>query len=78
VGNLEAESRRLIDFLGLEWNAGCLEFHKTKRLVTTSSAWQVRQPLYDSSVGRWRRYRKHLGPMLEVLAGYVPDDEGEP
>jgi tetratricopeptide (TPR) repeat protein len=78
VGNLEAESRRLIDFLGLEWNAGCLEFHKTKRVVTTSSAWQVRQPLYDSSVGRWRRYRKHLGPMLEVLAGHVPDDEGEP
>jgi hypothetical protein len=77
VGNLEAESRRLIDFLGLDWDPACLEFHKTPRLVTTSSAWQVRQPLYDSSVGRWQRYRKHLGPMLEVLAGLVPEDPAD-
>ncbi len=75
VGNLESESRRLMEFLGLDWDPACLEFHKTRRVVATSSAWQVRQPLYDSSVGRWRRYRKHLGPLLKVLAGYVPDDD---
>jgi hypothetical protein len=77
VGNLEAESRRLIDFLGLDWDPACLEFHKTERSVTTSSAWQVRQPLYDSSIGRWRKYRTHLGQMLAVLAPYIPDEPGD-
>ena len=67
VANLEAEGRRLIGFLGLDWDPACLDFHMTKRVVTTASAWQVRQPLYQSSVGRWRRYRAHLGPMLAVL-----------
>ena len=75
VGNIDAESRRLIDFLGLDWDPACLEFHKTDRPVTTASAWQVRQPLYDSSVGRWRNYQAHLGPMLKVLAGHVSNDE---
>jgi tetratricopeptide (TPR) repeat protein len=78
VGDLEAESRRLVDFLGLAWDAACLEFHKTERPVTTASAWQVRQPLYDSSIGRWRRYRSHLGPMLRILARYVPDEPDDP
>jgi hypothetical protein len=67
VGNLEAESRRLIDFLGLEWDPACLSFHRTERTVLTASHWQVRQPLYDSSVGRWRNYEKHLGPLLNEL-----------
>ncbi len=68
VGDLEAESRRLINFLGLPWDPACLEFHKTERVVTTASVWQVRQPLYDSSMGRWRRYETHIGPMLRMLA----------
>ena len=67
VGDLEAQSRRMIAFLGLAWDPACLEFHKTQRLVTTASYQQVRQPLYDSSVGRWRRYAAHLGPMLKIL-----------
>jgi tetratricopeptide (TPR) repeat protein len=74
IANPEAESRRLIEFLGLDWDPTCLSFHETKRPVTTSSFWQVRQPLYSSSVGRWRNYRKHLGPLLEGLAGYLPDE----
>jgi tetratricopeptide (TPR) repeat protein len=68
VADLEGESRRLIDFLGLEWESQCLEFHKTKRSVSTASVWQVRQPLYSSSVGRWKHYEKHLGPLLTELA----------
>ena len=68
IANLEGESRRLIAFLGLEWELRCLEFHRTPRVVTTASAWQVRQPLYDRSVGRWRNYRRHLAPLLERLA----------
>jgi hypothetical protein len=46
VADLEGESRRLIEFLGLEWEPACLEFHKTERPVLTASHWQVRQPLY--------------------------------
>ena len=67
VANQEAESRRLIDFLGLPWDPACLEFHRAQRSVYTASVWQVRQPMYASSVGRWRHYERHLGPMLQVL-----------
>ena len=67
VGDLEGEARRLIDFLGLEWEPACLEFHRTERVVVTQSTWQVRQPLYAGSVGRWRRYRRHLQPLLEIF-----------
>jgi tetratricopeptide (TPR) repeat protein len=61
-------SRRIIEFIGLPWDARCLEFHRTKRVVGTASQWQVRQPIYSHSVGRWRHYRKHIGPLLELQA----------
>ena len=67
VADLEGESRRLIGFLGLDWEPACLDFHKTDRPVLTGSAWQVRQPLFDRSVGRWRKYERYLGPLCEVL-----------
>jgi tetratricopeptide (TPR) repeat protein len=60
VEDLEGESRRLMKFLGLEWEPACLDFHLTERPVLTASAWQVRQPLYTRSVGRWRNYRRVL------------------
>jgi tetratricopeptide (TPR) repeat protein len=69
VADLDAHVRRIIDFLGLDWEPACLNFHQTERHVDTPSSWQVRQPIYSSSVGRWRRFEKHLGPMLETLAG---------
>ncbi len=56
----EAESRRLIGFLGLDWEAQCLNFHQTARPVRTASWSQVRRPLYQSSAGRWQHYAKHL------------------
>jgi tetratricopeptide (TPR) repeat protein len=64
----ESESRRLIAFLGLEWEPACRDFHRTERPVLTASAWQVRQPLYTRSVGRWRCYERHLRPLSEVVA----------
>ncbi|WP_158925921.1 sulfotransferase [Acidisphaera sp. S103] len=75
VGNLERESRRLIDFLGLDWDPACLAFHDTERTVMTASHWQVRQPLYTGSIGRWRHYRRHIGPLLRALQGMVPADD---
>jgi len=68
VGDPEAESRRLIEFLGLDWESACLEFHRTERPVFTAATWEVRQPIYTRSVGRWRYYERHLEPLLEVLA----------
>ncbi len=67
VADLEGQSRRLINFLGLPWDPACLDFHRTQGTVLTSSVWQVRQPIYTGSVGRWRHYERHLGPLLEVL-----------
>ena len=72
IDDFETEARRLIDFLGLPWEPACLEFHKTERAVRTESLWQVRQPLYDRSVGRWRHYAKHLRPLCDVV-GVDPD-----
>ena len=61
-------SRRLIDTCGLAWDDRCLAFHKTERVVLTASYQQVRQPIYSDSIGRWRRYEKHLGPLRRALA----------
>jgi hypothetical protein len=67
VKNQEPESRRLIDFCGLPWDDRCLAFHRTQRAVNTASFWQVRQPIYISSIGRWRHYERHLTPLKEAL-----------
>lgn len=72
VSDLEGHVRQIIDFLGVPWEPGCLEFYKTDRHVQTPSSWQVRQPVYTRSVGRWRRFEKHLGPMLAALAANTP------
>ena len=72
VDRLEEQARRLLDFCGLPWDDACLEFHKTRRLITTASDIQVRQPIYRSSLERSRRYEKYLGPLLAELKGLVP------
>jgi hypothetical protein len=67
VADQEGVSRRLIEFCGLEWDDGCLEFHASSRAVKTASQWQVRQPIYKSSTERWRRYESHLEPLQKGL-----------
>jgi tetratricopeptide (TPR) repeat protein len=69
VADLEGQSRRLIDFLGLPWDPACLEFHRTQTTILTASSWQVRQPIYQRSVDRWRHYERHLEPLLTALGG---------
>jgi hypothetical protein len=63
----EAVSRRLLAFCGLDWDERCLRFHETARAVKTASLLQVRQPMYRSSVGRWKRYEAFIQPLLEEL-----------
>lgn len=67
VSDPEPEIRRLIDFAGLPWDRRCLDFHRTERSVRTASVWQVRQPLYRSSVARWRAYEPWLGELRDSL-----------
>lgn len=67
VANQEAASRKMVAFCGLEWDDACLEFYKTDRPIGTLSAWQARQPVYGSSVERWRRYEPWLGEFRELL-----------
>jgi hypothetical protein len=76
VSDPEGESRRLIAFLGLEWEPACRDFPRTERPVLTASAWQVRQPLYSRSVGRWRYYQEHLGPLLQFFTEERTDSPG--
>jgi tetratricopeptide (TPR) repeat protein len=68
VGDLEAQARRMIDYIGLEWDPACLEFHSTRRTVRTASVTQVRQPIYTRSVGKWRQYEPFLGSLFRALA----------
>jgi tetratricopeptide (TPR) repeat protein len=63
VADQETWSRKMLEFVGLEWDPACLEFHTNKRQVVTASAWQVRQKIYASSVARWRHYEKFIGPL---------------
>ncbi len=67
VRDPENQVRRLLEAVGLPWDPRCLDFHKTQRTVMTASLYQVRQPMYDSSVGRWRHFERHLAPLLESL-----------
>ncbi|HTO67453.1 MAG TPA: sulfotransferase [Bradyrhizobium sp.] len=67
VADLEGVSRRVLGHCGLEWEDACREFHETKRVVRTASTMQVREPLNRRSMGSWRRYEKHLGPLFEAL-----------
>lgn len=68
VSDLEPNARRLIDFLGLDWEEACLNFHQQSASVATASAVQVREKAHTRSVGRWRRYGARLDPMRRVLA----------
>lgn len=66
VATQENESRRMLEFIGLPWDAACLDFHRTDRKVMTASKWQVRQKISSASVGRWRHYRNFIGPLARL------------
>jgi tetratricopeptide (TPR) repeat protein len=67
IGDTPATIRELLRHCELEWEEGCLKFYETERAVRTPSRWQVRQPIYDHSIGRWRYYRAHLEPLAQEL-----------
>ena len=67
VADQESQTRRLLEFCGLDWDDRCLDFHKVERQVKTASLAQVRQPIYADSVKAWKKFEKHLLPMIEEL-----------
>lgn len=67
VGDQEAKTRALLDGLGLAFEPECLAFHEVENTVKTASYWQVREPLYQRSSGRWRHYQDQLSPLIEAL-----------
>lgn len=74
VEDTENQARRVIDFLELPWDDNCLEFHKTKKVVKTASVQQVRKPIYKDSLQTWKKYEKHLAPLVEGLGPCAPPE----
>jgi tetratricopeptide (TPR) repeat protein len=73
VANLESVARRLVSWCGLDWEAKCLDFHRNRGIVRTASAVQVRQPLYGTSVGRWRHYEQSLSEVLAAIVSAIAE-----
>ncbi|MEX2495780.1 MAG: sulfotransferase, partial [Woeseia sp.] len=67
VSDLETQVRRMLEYCGLPWDENCLHFHNTKRAVRTASSEQVRQPVYASAVGHWKKFGKCLDSLAEIL-----------
>ena len=71
INHQERQSRTLIEFIGLDWDDNCLSSHKTNRRIQALGSWQVRQPIHNNSVARWKHYEEFLGPLSEQL-GLIP------
>ena len=75
VADVRGQAQRLLQHCGLGWDEQCVRFHENARASTTASALQVRQPLYDTSIGRWRRYAEQLEPLrLQLEAAGIACD----
>ena len=74
VSDIEAQTQQLLNYCELPWESACLDFHTQQQASTTASATQVRQPVYTSSVGKWRRFKDELAPLIRTLesAGIDP------
>jgi sulfotransferase family protein len=66
IADREIVARRLIAFAGLEWNDSCLEPERNERTIQTASLWRARQPVYATSVERWRKCQPFLGPLADL------------
>ena len=66
VADTAAAARRMLDYIGVGWEDGVLQFNALQRPVKTASVWQVRQPIYSSSTAKWTRYAKHLAPLVRA------------
>lgn len=78
VDDLESSARRLLDYLGVEWEPQVLNFNELERPVKTASVWQVRQPIYKTSKAKWEHYQAYLAPLIQganANIGWNPIDD---
>ncbi|GAA6205480.1 MULTISPECIES: sulfotransferase [Thalassotalea] len=68
IKNPDVEIKKLVQACDLDWQEACLNFHRTEAVIKTASAYQVRQPIYDTSVGLWQKYQENITELLEELA----------
>jgi len=78
VADPGAQSRRLLEFLGLPWEEAVLRFHENAAPSATASAVQVRQPVHQASVGKWRSHATRLTVLRDRLATQIPEEELDP
>jgi len=67
VNNQELETKKLLDFCGLDWDKNCLTFYKNKRGIITASFAQTRKPIYKNSIKSWQKYENELLPLFKIL-----------
>jgi len=67
------QTRRLLEYCGLEWEDACMKFHENVAPVSTASSVQVRQPLYSGSIGRWKKYGDKLDGLYKTLGNLVEE-----
>ncbi len=72
VNDLETQVKRVLEYCGLPWEEGCVNYHQNDRVVRTASSEQVRQPIYNKSIGTWRRYESGLEELVDVLEPILP------
>ncbi len=75
VEDVEGAARRMLDYIGVDWEPQVLDFNTLDRPVKTASVWQVRQPVYTSSRGKWRHYEKYLAPLIQGTNRPIRPDE---
>ena len=73
VADLEGETRRMLDYLGLPFEQACLDYHRSGRAVRTASSEQVREPIYTSGLDQWRHFEPWLGPLVQALGPSLDD-----
>ena len=69
IDRQEAESRNIVEFCNLPWEDACLNYHSNDRIVQTASFWQVKQPIYRTSLERWKLYSEHIRPLIDAFTG---------
>lgn len=74
VDDLEGSARKMLQYIGVDWESQVLDFNKVDRPVKTASVWQVRQPLYKTSKEKWRRYESYLAPLIKGTNAKIQPD----
>ncbi|MDP2562562.1 tetratricopeptide repeat-containing sulfotransferase family protein [Psychrobium sp. 1_MG-2023] len=74
VDDLEGSARKLLNYIGVEWQPQVLKFNELDRTVKTASVWQVRQPIYKTSKAKWKRYEQYLAPLIKGTNAKIAPD----